>query len=883
MGNRKSTDIPNSGDAIVDGYHNDEVLGGNGARESLDWTNAVWPNVLEIAISQNNSPLSAGVHGIETGDILDIDFIYRSYANESAITVYADLDRNPYNDNNIVIDNQNTSETGSTITESSINWTVQDLIVGNTYYIYAVIDDGTHKRYVYSNHELEVVPTQEAPTAGNGSESNPYQIANLENLYWLSQNAAFWDAHYIQTADIDAAETETWFSGEGFPPIGTEAEPFTGVYDGDNYTVSNLYINSPLDYVGLFGHIWDGGSLKNIILENASIIATSNSGWFYAGALAGYNFRGEVYNCHSSGTVLGDNDGATGGLIGSIEQDANVSNSSSSCSVSGVMDVGGFAGDISYSDVTNCKATGEVTGSSYVGGFTGYILGARINNCFAKGNVSGSEYIGGFVSEIRYSSDPTNITNSYSWGNVTRLTGATDEHIASFIGNCSDNGSTAVEISYSYAIGAVIYEDAANPTDKGFIGGEIGTNTYTANFFDGSASEQTSGIGASIQTTSGMQTMSTFTDAGWDFMGETTNGENDYWGINQNENNGYPFLKWQGYKLYTEVTENPTAESLQCPTALENVTLTGGAANTEGSFAFANPTDIPPAGTSQHEVIFTPNDVENYSTISLTIDVTVEDDIHPEITSTHDAQTIDANDNCEASLPDYTGDLTATDNCSDFADITVTQTPEAGTVISGAENAVTLTATDEAGNFAEVSFNAEVVDNTNPVITCIENQSIDLNEGESFYTVQGTEFDPTDTDDNCGISSVENDYNNTETLAGEEFTAGTHTITWTVTDNSGNTADCNFDVTINVAVGISDFQNLKTSIYPNPFSNELVIETEGNTEELTFEIINAMGQVVLKGNLFEKTTVQTNNFAPGVYLIKLGDENIFEFKKVIKE
>ncbi|MFO8021263.1 MAG: hypothetical protein R6U65_02265, partial [Perlabentimonas sp.] len=99
MGNRKSNDTPNSGDAIIDGYHNDALLGGSGARQSLTWTNAVWPNVLETSISLNSSPLSAGVHSIETGDALDIDFIYRSNANSSTVTIYADLDRNPYNAN----------------------------------------------------------------------------------------------------------------------------------------------------------------------------------------------------------------------------------------------------------------------------------------------------------------------------------------------------------------------------------------------------------------------------------------------------------------------------------------------------------------------------------------------------------------------------------------------------------------------------------------------------------------------------------------------------------------------------------------------------------------------------------------------------------------
>jgi hypothetical protein len=51
---------------------------------------------------------------------------------------------------------------------------------------------------------------------------------------------------------------------------------------------------------------------------------------------------------------------------------------------------------------------------------------------------------------------------------------------------------------------------------------------------------------------------------------------------------------------------------------------------------------------------------------------------------------------------------------------------------------------------------------------------------------------------------------------------------------------------------------------------------------LNFEILNAIGQLVFKGNLVEKTTVQTSNFTPGVYLIKLENGKTFEFKKILK-
>jgi hypothetical protein len=91
--------------------------------------------------------------------------------------------------------------------------------------------------------------------------------------------------------------------------------------------------------------------------------------------------------------------------------------------------------------------------------------------------------------------------------------------------------------------------------------------------------------------------------------------------------------------------------------------------------------------------------------------------------------------------------------------------------------------------------------------------------------------------------------------------------------------------TINVMVtGIELVDDSKViKVYPNPVSNELTIEIEGNSDKLDFEILNAIGQVVFKGNFIEKTTLHTTNFAPGVYLIKLENGKTFEFKKIIKE
>jgi len=82
--------------------------------------------------------------------------------------------------------------------------------------------------------------------------------------------------------------------------------------------------------------------------------------------------------------------------------------------------------------------------------------------------------------------------------------------------------------------------------------------------------------------------------------------------------------------------------------------------------------------------------------------------------------------------------------------------------------------------------------------------------------------------------------------------------------------------------GIHD-RNVETAyrIYPNPFSQELIIETNGNSKD--FELLNACGQVVIQGTVSGKTTVQTGNLASGLYLVRLGNIDFTEYSKIIKE
>ncbi len=80
-------------------------------------------------------------------------------------------------------------------------------------------------------------------------------------------------------------------------------------------------------------------------------------------------------------------------------------------------------------------------------------------------------------------------------------------------------------------------------------------------------------------------------------------------------------------------------------------------------------------------------------------------------------------------------------------DLDITQIPPSGTVLSGGDNMVTITLTDKAGNFSEVSFPVNVIDNPDPVLSCIVNHTVDVGDSD-YYPVKGTEFDPVQFSDN---------------------------------------------------------------------------------------------------------------------------------------
>jgi uncharacterized repeat protein (TIGR01451 family) len=131
-------------------------------------------------------------------------------------------------------------------------------------------------------------------------------------------------------------------------------------------------------------------------------------------------------------------------------------------------------------------------------------------------------------------------------------------------------------------------------------------------------------------------------------------------------------------------------------------------------------------------------------------------------------------------------------------DVTIIHdTTTAPDICEGGTVTVTFTATDATGCFTVTcTATFTVPGEEDPTISCPGDQIRTVTAGQPTYTAQGGEFDYTDIGDNCGIPTPTNNLNGGPTLDGYEFPLGETLVIWTATDECGNTAECEFIVTV---------------------------------------------------------------------------------------
>ncbi len=284
----------------------------------------------------------------------------------------------------------------------------------------------------------------------DGDGDGYLDITNCSDLQNINLNLT---ANYELVNNIDCSDTINWNAGEGFQPIGNDTNMFTGSLDGNNFAISDLFIDlSSEDNVGLFGYV-DGASIINLGIINLNI-----SGNDYVGGLVGYAIEVDIDDCYTTGfvdSIWGD----VGGLVGNIDL-GSINNSYSSASVTGDTLVGGLIGMTWDSSIVvqNSYATGDVTGASFVGGLVGEAYG-DILNCTANGTIIGVEFVGGLLGAL-----DDNLFDSYATGAVT----GAGQSTGGLVGQSYSTGN----INNSYATGDVVSTGT-------YVGGLVGYGSGT--------------------------------------------------------------------------------------------------------------------------------------------------------------------------------------------------------------------------------------------------------------------------------------------------------------------------------------------------------------------------------------------------------------------
>ena len=281
---------------------------------------------------------------------------------------------------------------------------------------------------------------------------------------------------YIQTANID-------LSGYNWDPIAT----FYGTYDGQGYSISNLYISkAPTQwwyYHGLFNRL-SGATMRNIRMLNINIqLPDDGSGEYggaWAGGIAGRAMSGTSFECCY---VTGIMNSGGGGICG-----RSYGGSFSKCATK--VDFTGYAYQLSTDTTSSHSGAGIVK-------YDDSTATLSVSNCYSRMTFNGGNYY----------EDPFE-----------------DWHPAGGIGGWLRN--TTIENCYTTGVNSLY--------DTLLSSGMTITNSY----YDASLVPDSGGTGEP-RSTAQMTCPESFGDtySGWDF--------NDIWAsdVNYTINNGYPYLR----------------------------------------------------------------------------------------------------------------------------------------------------------------------------------------------------------------------------------------------------------------------------------------------------------------------------------------------------
>lgn len=355
------------------------------------------------------------------------------------------------------------------------------VLLGDTYYDAAPLSDlklDASKMYKVSKGSSDLKMAYKIDNAA----PNTVIAHNAIGLYkWAEMaqaNTSSSNAVNLKLGDNITLPTEGITLTDGLPdkgnwtPVGNSTTPYYGSIDGNNKTISNMYIVNKTNgatHQGFLGNSYEV-TIKNITFDGAKIVVgkadDAIGGGKYVGVISGLS-RANFENCHVTGSTLkclanGSDSQIMGGLVGSLSpgEPGKITNSSFNGTIDGRSRVGGIVGELLrsgssyFTSVTNCTAQGTIEGNDVVGGIVGWST-SYIEVCTNNAIVNGANS-GGIVGVMDAYACTIGCTNN---GEITGETYADAYGTGGIVGQIFNSTNSAV--------GSEIYVIACrNLTDK---------------------------------------------------------------------------------------------------------------------------------------------------------------------------------------------------------------------------------------------------------------------------------------------------------------------------------------------------------------------------------------------------------------------------------
>ena len=302
----------------------------------------------------------------------------------------------------------------------------------------------------------------------NNNENNSEPEITYTNVSTVSdlQGLANQSGNYKLVNNID-------ISGSEWTPI----EGFSGLLEGDNYSIQGLTISGNQENIGLFSTL--EGTVQNLTISSINISGTGDAGT--AGALCGTN-EGTISNVTASGIINAPYYNRVGGIAG-FSSTENINNCINEVTITAYDNVGGIVGRFeptqgSNATVSNNINNGVISGNENVGGIFGSlgIYSARYSSdttTFTLNNCENSQIISGTGNNVAgiVGNQTTGSNNNYSTWSISSCTNSGEIN-----GRDCTGGIVGHAVCLSELTSCV---NSANITGNNYVGGYIGQSSDT--------------------------------------------------------------------------------------------------------------------------------------------------------------------------------------------------------------------------------------------------------------------------------------------------------------------------------------------------------------------------------------------------------------------